>query len=84
MGSLVSPEYILEVFCDAMKGDNIPAIMDAAGAEVSFARRLHRELTNRSDFRKGSKGWKYCNDLRMLGFVRKLGFSGKPFEAMLC
>lgn len=40
--------------------------MDAAGEEITSARRLHRDATKFSDFRKGSKGRKYCDSLQML------------------
>ena len=66
MESLVSPECSLKVFCDAMHGKNPIEVMDAASAEITSARRLHREATKRSDFRKGSKGREYCDSLQML------------------
>ena len=63
MESLVSPDYSLKEFCDVMHGKNPLEVMDAASAEITSARRLHREATNRSDFRKGSKGREYCDSL---------------------
>ncbi len=69
MNGLLSPEYSLEAFCDAMHGKNPMEVMDAASAEITSARRLNRETTKRSDFRKGSKGREYCDNLQMLLFL---------------
>ena len=66
MISLVSPEYNLERFCYHMRGKDPLAVMEAASAEISYARRLHREATKESDFRKGSKGRKYCENLQRI------------------
>lgn len=69
MSNLVSGEYSLKAFCTAMHGKNPWDVMDAASVEIAFARRLHREATKRSDFRKGSKGREYCDSLQMLIFL---------------
>jgi hypothetical protein len=69
MISLVSPEYNLEAFCNHMRGKDPFAIIDAASAEASYARRLHRGATKDSDFRKGSRGRKYCESLQKLVFL---------------
>ena len=69
MISLVSPEYNLEAFCNHMRGKDPLAIMEAASAEGSYARRLHRETTKEDDFREGSKGWEYCESLQKLVFL---------------
>lgn len=53
MISLVSPEYNLQKFYDYMRGKDPVAIIEAASAEIGYARRLHREATKESDFRKG-------------------------------
>ena len=66
MISLVSPEYNLETFCNHMRGKDPLAVMEAASAEISYARRLHREATKDSDFRKGSRGREYCENLQKL------------------
>lgn len=66
MISLVSPEYNFETFCNHMRGKNPLAIMEAASTEISYARRLNRESTNDSEFRKGSRGWEYCENLQKL------------------
>ncbi len=49
-----------------MLGKDPLAIMDAASAEIGYARRLHRETTKETDFRKGSKGREYCDNLQKL------------------
>jgi len=66
MISLVSPEYNLESFCNHMLGKDPLMVMQAASAEISYARRLHRETTKDSDFRKGSRGREYCENLQTL------------------
>lgn len=37
-----------------------------ASAEITYARLLHREKTKEADFRSGSKGRAYCDDLQRL------------------
>lgn len=66
MISLVSPEYNLEKFCSHMRGKDLAAVMEAASAEITYARRLHREATKESDFRKGSRGREYCENLQKM------------------
>jgi hypothetical protein len=66
MISLVSPEYSLEIFCHRMLGKDLVAVRDAACAEIYYARRVHRETTKDQDFRKGSRGRIYCENLQQL------------------
>jgi hypothetical protein len=66
MDSLVSPEHSLETFCYRMLGNDPASVMEAASAEITCARRLHRESTKDSNFRKGSRGQEYCEDLQDL------------------
>jgi len=66
MISLVSPEYNLEVFCDHMRGKDPLKVMETASREISYALRFHRDATNESAFRKGSKGREYCENLQKL------------------
>lgn len=66
MANLVSAEYSLKAFCDAMHGKNPMEVMDAACEEIATARLLHSKSTKRSDFRKGSKGREYCDSLQLL------------------
>jgi hypothetical protein len=49
-----------------MRGKDPVAVMEAASAEISYARRLHREVTKESDFRKGSRGREYCENLQKM------------------
>jgi hypothetical protein len=67
MISLVSPEYSFEEFCLRMVGkDLVFEVMDAASAEITYARQIHRKTTKDQNFRKGSKGRLYCEDLHPL------------------
>jgi hypothetical protein len=66
VSGLVSPEYDLKRFCSHMRGKDFMAVIDAASAEISYARRLHRQTTKTSHFRKGSKGRQYCENLQKL------------------
>ena len=66
MSSLISPDYDLVAFCyRVMDGDPV-TVMEAASSEISYARRLHREKTRESNFRHGSKGRFYCEQLQYL------------------
>lgn len=47
-------------------GKNPLEVIDAASAEMASARRIHREVTKRSELRKGSEGREYCDSLQML------------------
>src|ERR1035438_3050095 len=64
--SLISPEYDLKAFCNHMLGKDLIEVMDAASTEISSARHNHRETTKDSDFRKGSRGREYCENLQKL------------------
>lgn len=64
MASLISPEYDLAEFCKRMFGKNPVEVMEAASAEITYARQSHRKKTKDRDFRKGSRGRAYCEDLR--------------------
>lgn len=63
---LISPEYRLDTFCYRTLGRNPVEIMEAASAEISNARRLHRASTKQSNFRKDSRGRHYCDELQLL------------------
>jgi hypothetical protein len=41
-------------------------VLDAASAEITYAHRNHKERTKEWNFRKGSRGRTYCDDLQML------------------
>jgi hypothetical protein len=66
MFNLISPEYSFERFCHLMLGKDPTAVLDAASAEITYARRNHRETTKDADFRKGSRGRAYCDNLQRL------------------
>lgn len=63
---MISPEYNFDEFCRCMFGKNATEVMDAASAEITYARRLHRSTTKDRDFRKGSRGQAYCDELMRL------------------
>ena len=64
MIGLVSPDYNFSEFCRCMFGSDPMQVIDTASAEITYARRNHREKTKDSDFRKGSRGRAYCEDLQ--------------------
>lgn len=66
MIKLVSPEYDFDKFCQMMIGKDPLVVIDAASAEISSALRLHSETTKDSNFRKGSRGRLYCENLEQL------------------
>lgn len=66
MITLVSPEYSFDRFCQAMIGKDPMEVMEAASAEITYARRDHRERTRESGFRIGSRGRAYCETLQIL------------------
>jgi hypothetical protein len=66
MKTLLSPEYNFQVFCYQVQDKDPLEIMEAASAEISLARKIHRRKTKRSNFRAGSKGNAYCIQLQNL------------------
>ncbi len=66
MTILVSPEYDFEMFCNNTRGEDPLAVIESASGEINSARRLHRKTTTDFDFRKGSKGRAYCENLQKL------------------
>ena len=67
--NLICSEYNFELFCYRVLAREPKArqeILYAASGEISFARRLHRKNTKDNDFRRGSRGAKYCDDLQRL------------------
>jgi hypothetical protein len=72
METLISPEYNFELFCfrvSATDPKDPIAVIDIASTEAWLARKLHRQTTQDDDFRRGSRGRAYCDDLRRLVFV---------------
>jgi hypothetical protein len=66
MISLVSPKYNFLDFCQCMFGKDPLQVIDAASAEITYARLIHQEKTKDRNFRRGSRGRAYCNDLQQL------------------
>jgi hypothetical protein len=71
MTSCLSPEYNLELFCFrlvAQEGHalDVMSALDAVTRESAAARRQHRHRTREQNFRAGSKGRLYCDDLKAL------------------
>jgi len=66
MISLVSPKYSFRDFCQCMFGKDPLQVIDAASAEITYARLIHQEKTKDRDFRKRSRGRAYCENLQQL------------------
>jgi hypothetical protein len=66
---LLSPGYVFAEFCYHAPDSSLPAIIEAANAESSRARTLHRHTTHQAQFRPGTKGHLYCEQLRLLVFM---------------
>jgi hypothetical protein len=47
-----------------MFGKDPLEVTEAASAEITYARQIHRQKTKDRDFRKGSRGRAYCDDLQ--------------------
>jgi hypothetical protein len=47
-----------------MLGKDPMQVMDAASAEITYARHIHREKAKDRGFRRGSRGRAYCDDLQ--------------------
>ena len=66
MISLVSPNYNFRDFCQCLVGKDPLQVIDAASAEITYARLIHQEKRKNRDFRRGSRGRAYCDDLQQL------------------
>jgi hypothetical protein len=66
MRPVIAPEHDLQLFCYRMIDRDPVAILEAASAEIAYCRHNHCQPTKQLDFRKGSKGRQYCDDLQML------------------
>src|ERR1019366_9151318 len=49
-----------------MFGKDPLQVIDAASAEITYARLIHQQKTKDRDFRRGSRGRTYCDDLQQL------------------
>lgn len=76
---VVSPEFDLRAFCNGMIDKDPVQVMEAASAEIAYTKHNHREKTKDHDFRKGSRGRKYCDDLMVL--LRMLMGSGNSQDS---
>lgn len=63
---VISPEMDFHLFCGTLLDKDPVAVMEAASAEIAHTRSNYRLLTKQKDFRKGSKGRKYCDNLKTL------------------
>jgi len=63
---IVSPEYSFRDFCQQILGNDPIRVLDLASAEITYTRQNHRDRTRDRDFRKGSRGRAYCDDLQQL------------------
>ena len=63
---MISPQYSFEEFCLRVSAKDPLQVIDAAGQEGANARGHHRYITKGKNFRKGSKGWTYCENLKGL------------------
>lgn len=89
-GQLISPEFNFELFCYrvlATEPKDPIAVIDMANQEAWLARRKHQATTKEDDFRRGSRGRVYCEDLaRMVSVLMNGNFpsSTKPeFKAAI-
>lgn len=72
MENLICSEFNFELFCYRVLAaipQNPLVVIDMANHEAWLARRQHKAKTRDNDFRAGSRGRVYCNDLRRLVFV---------------
>ena len=69
MTSPLSPTKDFMEFCYQVTDADPLAAIDAACKEIAWHRRLHRAETGQRDFRSGSKGRRYCDQLRHLVFL---------------
>jgi hypothetical protein len=80
--SLISPDYNFEEFCLQMIGKDYLAVIDAAGAEASYALGIHRHTAKEDDFPEGSLGGEYRENL--LRLVSLLVNGSIPPDATPC
>ena len=78
MRPAISPEFDLRIFCYQMMDKDPAEVMQTASAEITYARHNHREQTAERQFRNGSKGRKYCDNLQCL--IRMLMNGQMPSE----
>src|SRR3546814_8552165 len=69
MAHPVSPSKSFVEFCYHVVDADPLAAIDAACEEIALARRIHRAETGQRDFRSGSTGRRYCDQLQHLVFL---------------
>jgi len=62
----LSPNKSFIEFCYRVEATDPLQVIDLACAESHHHRQVNKRLTGTSDFRSGSKGRRYCDDLKML------------------
>jgi hypothetical protein len=66
MAAPLSPHMHFVEFCYRVADRDTLAAVDDATAEIAFHRRLHRAETGEREFRNGSVGRRYCEQLQLL------------------
>ena len=62
----LSPSKNIVEFCYRVEATDPLQIIDLACAEAHYHRQAQKKLTGSSNFRPGSKGRQYCENLKML------------------
>ena len=62
----ISPDKSIIEFCYRVEATDPLQVIDLACAESHHHRQANKRLTGSSNFRSGSKGRRYCDDLKML------------------
>lgn len=85
MTHCVCPELSLELFCFRLvaqegQGLNPATALDAVSREIWAVRRHHQQQTKERDFRAGSKGRIYCEELKSLVSLLMNGTPPSPIR----
>jgi len=80
MTDMLSPEYNLRAFCEAVQSADPLEAMEAASAEIYAAHRMSDEATGQFDFPVGSEVQVYCDRLQMVisTFIKMTGYHTSP------
>ena len=62
----LSPDKNIIEFCYRVEATDPLQVIDLACAEAHYHRQANKRLTGSPSFRSGSKGQRYCEDLKML------------------
>ncbi len=63
---IISEDCDLPEFCTKVMRRGFMKVLQAASAEITYQKALHRERTGHLEFRKGSRQAHYCDDLMAL------------------